>query len=187
MLDYDRRMIERKLRELRAKEAIEALPPIHASAAWLKPFCLSEWDRWPLTAPFTSNGHTWAACSQILLRMPVNPDVPVYEPGATHENEYLAERLQVRPQGGAGIERLWAMTFRQVSMRPCRLPVDDVHLTSDSVALLNTLPKLLVEDEQTPPHDYLSFRFEGGEGVVMRYRRPQFRPRPDHLDDEVPF
>jgi hypothetical protein len=187
MHDYDRRMIERQVRKLKAKEAIDAVPPIPSSAAWLKPFCYEGWEHWPLSAPFTSSGHTWAASRYILLRMPVNPDVPVYEPGAAHENEYLAERLQQRPQGGHGIERLWSGAFYEVAMRRSQLPIDGVHLSQASVELLNRLPSLVVEAEPEPEQHYLSFRFDGGEGVVMRLSRPEPKIQPLADNPEEPF
>jgi hypothetical protein len=187
MHESDRRWIERLERQQRAKEAIEALPPIPDSAAWLKQFCYRELDRWPYTAPYTAFGYTWAVTTAILLRMPINPDVPVYEPGCGHENEYLAELLQQRPQAGRGIERHWFDAFREVAMRRGQLPIDGVHLSEASVELLNRLPGLMIEAEPEPEQHFLSFRFDGGEGIVARFSRPEPKIKPWADDPEEPF
>jgi hypothetical protein len=159
-------------------EEIEKYPDI-PSVAFLRPFCSNDEKDWPRTAPFTHAGYTWAMNRNIFIRVPSIAGVPVYD---SHENPYLDAIIKSRMPN---ILRFWSHAFREVAMRPARLPIDGIHLPHESVPLLNSLPGLMIETE--PGDHYLSFRFDGGEGIANRLSRPEPRLRPGVLDEERPF
>jgi hypothetical protein len=146
--------LEEAVRNHRRRVRYPKLPEI----ALLRPFCSNDWRDWPWTRPFTTAGYTWACNRNIIVRIPTVKGVPVYEPGATDANPYLDTMLKRRPD----ILRIWQLSFNEVGTRP----LSESRIESKHMRLIERLPSVMIEAEPKPGRP-VSFRFEGGEGVML--------------------
>ena len=129
--------------------------------AILPPFCSKDWRDWPWTEPFTQAGYTWASNRKIILRVPTIDGLPVYEAGATHANACLDTTLKRRQD----ILCIWMFSFNEVAMRP----LSESRIGSKHIRLIERLPSMMIDAEPKPGRP-VSFRFAGGDGVLLGWR-----------------
>ena len=166
----------------------------------LQKFCSTDKSRNHLHAPFSRGGYTWATNGHIALRLPLREDIPENDQSPNIERVWrdgVGEYVPVTPWIVPKPDRKdCEMCDARGTLHECpsctceceecegtgyvdeiqSVTVGSADIQAKYAALMMTLPGLavIVPEKDDTKSMMLHFRFDGGEGILMKLRENSY-------------